>query len=111
MNAMKRFATILLLLTVQTLPSGCGGQAESPAPGSAQREQRNETPERSPGSDDAGARLGEIPVSGDEPLEYAPTNRFDWPEEFRLPLIIDPEVPEVPEGIRGPSPPIEGLPL
>jgi hypothetical protein len=37
---------------------------------------------------------------------YAPNQRYGWPGDFRIPLIIEIDVPDVPEEIRGPSPPI-----
>jgi hypothetical protein len=32
---------------------------------------------------------------------------YHWPADFKLPLEIDIESPEVPKEIQGPSPPIE----
>ena len=43
-------------------------------------------------------------------VDTPPVPPYDWPEAFRLPphpeIIID-DVPEIPEAIREPSPPIE----
>jgi hypothetical protein len=32
---------------------------------------------------------------------------YKWPADFKLPLVINIETPEVPKEIQGPSPPIE----
>lgn len=32
---------------------------------------------------------------------------YHWPDDFKLPLVINIETPQVPEEIQGPSPPIE----
>ncbi len=55
----------------------------------------------------ADAPPAEQEATVDEPLQFAPNQRYGWPEDFLLPLVIEIEIPEVPEAIRGPSPPIE----
>ncbi|MDY0167308.1 MAG: hypothetical protein RBS80_12240 [Thermoguttaceae bacterium] len=59
-----------------------------------------------PGSD-ATVQEAEPQEPCGRPARFAPNNRFGWPKEFLLPLIIEMEIPEVPEAIRGPSPPID----
>ncbi len=45
-------------------------------------------------------------VGESQPLRFAPNERYGWPKDFLLPLIIEIEVPDVPKEIRGPWKPV-----
>ncbi len=99
-----RFA---VLLTGIILASGCGGCREPlghDAPPAAEPPPPADAIATSDGPETT--RLGGEP-SADEAPRFAPGGRHAWPDDFRLPLHIDIEIPEIPQGIRGPSPPIE----
>ncbi len=93
----------LLVLVLSIPPSGCGGREESSALNLPEREERAELPEEASTPNDPAARSNESPVPGDQPPGFAPGGRFGWPDDFLLPLVVEIEVPEVPEAIRGPQ--------
>ncbi len=78
-------------------PDGVTAPQESPAKLDQSPQQ---TAEREPLCDESLAAQDEAP-------RFAPNDRYGWPEDFLLPLVIEFEPTEVPEAIRGPSPPIE----
>ena len=67
-------------------------------------EKPSEEPVEEPGEEPVEESDEEI----DEAPAYDPHAKYGWPAEFMLPLEITvKDLPEVPEGIKGPSPPIE----
>lgn len=104
---MNRTPQSTLLLVAILLASGCGscrepqGREVSPA----EERPRSSSPVAVPdGLETDGV---EEDAAGEQALRFAPSGRHGWPDDFRLPLHIEIEIPEIPEEIRGPSPPIE----
>ena len=102
--------------------SGCGCRDPSttpvelePPPASSKRRVSPTPPSEDSGAPTAHADVpeighGEPDAAHDEPPRFAPNERYGWPKDFLLPLIVEIEVPDVPEEIRGPSPPIAQVP-
>jgi len=82
---------------------GCACRTESVAPAPERGKTSSEVVDRAPVPDTSVSKRN-------EPLRFAPNNRYGWPRDFLLPLDIQFEVPEVPEAVSRPSPPIEDAP-
>jgi len=92
------------------LRGGCGSGRASPEPPAPDAPPAPQwTPQHpAPPENDQPQQQREQPPEkpAEHPLEEPPPG-YQWPADFELPLEIVIELPEVPEQIRDPSPPIE----
>lgn len=111
---------VIMLASLQLSGCGCRDLATTtgtPEPPSVSPE-RSVAPSPPPEDADTPTLRPDVPeiedgrpdTTDDAPPRFAPNQRYGWPKDFLLPLIIEIEVPDVPEEIRGPSPPIAQVP-
>ncbi len=105
MHVMKRFAPLMFI----AFALGCGCREAPPTPHSRRTAEREQTasPAEAPAQGRPEEDAAEPEPLADVPARFAPNDRYGWPDDFLLPLVIEMETPEVPESIRGPSPPID----
>jgi hypothetical protein len=90
LNQLFAIWTVAILL----LAGGCNCQAGKTDPADPTPPAKTEKQEPSPAKTEPGKPCGKTNAD------------FGWPADFQPPLDIKVEPPEVPEKIRGPSPPI-----
>lgn len=123
---MRWLPTLLTCLLI----AGCGCSELPETQHSPEPSRRNESPAKPPSISVPAARASNQPekhpvgsgavepameagapdIGEPDPRRFTPNQRYGWPKDFLLPLIIEIEIPDVPEEIRGPSRPIEQLP-